>query len=114
MDYSNYIVPTGKLMFSVPKQNYNICFHKDGQEIGKFDFNGPKMVFTGDAEESAKVFVGWIAKSFEGRLEEERKEEREACAKVCEDNADDFSEGEWDSACMNCAALIRERSTNDD
>jgi hypothetical protein len=35
--------------------------------------------------------------------------EREACAKVCEDNADDLSEGDWDSACINCADHIRER-----
>ena len=38
-----------------------------------------------------------------------RADEREACAKVCEDNADDLSEGDWDSACINCADHIRER-----
>jgi hypothetical protein len=35
--------------------------------------------------------------------------EREACAKVCEDNATDLSEGDWDSACINCADHIRDR-----
>jgi hypothetical protein len=35
--------------------------------------------------------------------------EREACAQVCEDNADDLSEGDWDSACTNCSDLIRAR-----
>jgi hypothetical protein len=35
--------------------------------------------------------------------------EREACAKVCEDNATDLSEGDWDSACINCADKIRDR-----
>jgi hypothetical protein len=35
--------------------------------------------------------------------------EREACAKVCEDNATDLSEGDWDSACINCADKIRAR-----
>jgi hypothetical protein len=38
-----------------------------------------------------------------------RADEREACAKVCEDNADDLSEGDWDSACINCADHIRAR-----
>ena len=38
------------------------------------------------------------------------KAEREACAKVCEDNATDLSEGDWDSACINCADHIRARS----
>ena len=37
--------------------------------------------------------------------------EREACARVCEDNADDLSEGDWDSACLNCAEHIRSRGT---
>ena len=36
--------------------------------------------------------------------------EREACAKVCEENATDLSEGDWDSACINCADHIRTRS----
>ena len=36
-------------------------------------------------------------------------EEREACAKVCEENATDLSEGDWDSACINCADHIRAR-----
>jgi hypothetical protein len=35
--------------------------------------------------------------------------EREACAKACEDNATDLSEGDWDSACLNCADHIRAR-----
>jgi hypothetical protein len=35
--------------------------------------------------------------------------EREACAKLCEDNANDLSEGDWDSACINCATVIRAR-----
>ena len=36
-------------------------------------------------------------------------EEREACAKVCDENATDLSEGDWDSACINCADHIRAR-----
>jgi hypothetical protein len=55
------------------KPNYNICFHNHGQEIGKLDFNGPELVFTGNAEQSALVFIDWVAKSFVSRLEQERK-----------------------------------------
>jgi len=36
-------------------------------------------------------------------------QEREACAKVCEKNANDFSEGDWDPACISCADHIRAR-----
>jgi hypothetical protein len=79
---------TGQLSVFNIKPNYNITFHRNenginGTEVGKFDFNGPKMVFTGDAEESARVFIDWIARSFAGRLEEERQAERDRLAKEC-------------------------------
>ena len=35
--------------------------------------------------------------------------EREACVRVCEENADDGTEGEWDSACISCANHIMAR-----
>jgi len=113
MDEPKYsFKPTGQLHFLDSKPNYNISFHNNGQEIGKLDFNGPALVFTGDAEESAKVFIDWIARSFAGRLEEERKAEREACAKVCEAVA----MGEYDTpefwregVAYTCAAAIRAR-----
>jgi len=80
----------GQFAFRDIKPNYNISFHNNseggtGKEVGKLDFNGPALVFTGDAEESAKVFIDWVARCFHGRLEEERKAEREACAKVCDE-----------------------------
>jgi len=59
------------------KPNYNITFHNNidtsgaGRQVGRMDFNGPEMVFEGDAEESAKVFIDWIARAFKGRLDEE-------------------------------------------
>jgi hypothetical protein len=79
---------TGQLAILDLKPNYNISFHNNseggtGKEVGKLDFNGPALVFTGDAEESAKVFIDWIASSFAGRLEEERKAERDRLAKEC-------------------------------
>jgi hypothetical protein len=91
MDEINYsFKPTGQVQAFNFKPDYNISFHNNseggtGKEVGKLDFNGPALVFTGDAEESAKVFIDWIARCFAGRLEEERKAEREACAKVCEE-----------------------------
>ena len=120
MDEINYsFKPTGQLSVSNFKPNYNISFHNNseggtGKEVGKLDFNGPKLVFTGDAEESAKVFIDWIARSFHGRLEEERKAEREACAKVCDElsppcgyNLTETSF--WDVTSLECAAAIRAR-----
>jgi hypothetical protein len=57
----------------MPKPSYNITFYRDGGEkAGELDFNGPEMKFTGNAEESAKVFFNWIAQSFSRRLKDER------------------------------------------
>lgn len=67
------------------KPNYKITFHKYGdKQIGVLDFNGPAMIFEGDAEGSAKVFFDLIAQSFARRLEDERKATREACANEIE------------------------------
>jgi hypothetical protein len=76
-EYSFNFKQPGQFSMLAPAKNYNISFHNNGQEIGKLDFNGPALVFTGDAEESAKVFIDWVARNFAARLEEER----EACAK---------------------------------
>lgn len=99
--------PTGHISVFNIKPDYNIAFHNNGKEIGKLDFNGPALVFTGDAEESAKVFIDWVASSFAARLEEERKAEREACAKVC-DWYVDYSSNPMNFA-ENCAQEIRSR-----
>ena len=66
------------------KPNYNLTFHRDGQQIGKFDFNGPEMIFEGDAAESAQVLVDCVANAFHSRLEEERKSELDACCDLLE------------------------------
>jgi len=72
------------------KPDYNISFHNNrdtgglGKMVGKLDFNGPELVFTGDAAESAKVFMDCIATAFKGRLEEERKSELDACCDLLE------------------------------
>jgi hypothetical protein len=93
MDEIKYSIKpaTGQLYIGQIKPNYSITFQNNseggtGKEVGKLDFNGPSLVFTGDAEESAKVFIDWVARSFAGRLEDERKAEREACAKVADEH----------------------------
>lgn len=61
-----------KLSVTAPKPNYLLSFNnKEGKHVGGFDFNGQKMVFTGEAEESAQIFVDWIATAFAARLKEE-------------------------------------------
>jgi len=91
------------------KPNYNITFHRDGKQVGVLDFNGPEMTFTGDADESAKVFFDFIAGWFKGRLEQERVDEREACAKVCEEVGEE-SDSFTRDILRSTAAAIRARS----
>ena len=46
-----------------------------------------------------------------------REDEREACAKVCEEgiaNADDWNSAHWDQACENRAWAIRDRGGKHD
>ena len=54
--------------------------------------------YTGSLDQMLKRFTKLVA-----------AREREACAKVCEENADDGTEGVWDDACFNCATHIRDR-----
>lgn len=121
------------------KPNYNITYYRDGIQVGVLDFNGPEMVFTGNADESAKLFFDFIAKSFKARLEQERADERnswpaemeamerqvniltdalaqerEACAKVCDDLPlpPDVARSDasiWEVATLDCAEAIRAR-----
>jgi hypothetical protein len=96
INWTQATVPDKILSVGNIKPNYNISFHNNGKEVGKLDFNGPALVFTGEAEESAKVFIDWIAQSFAGRLEEERKAEREAFNKERQQYADWLDEAAAD------------------
>ena len=88
-DTTQFYMPTGQLQVANFKPNYNLTFHNNheggtGKQVGKLDFNGPELVFEGDADESAKVFIDWIANAFHGRLEQERKSELDACCDLLE------------------------------
>jgi hypothetical protein len=77
----NNLKYTGNISVADFKPNYNISFQNHaGEKVGTLDFNTGKLVFTGNAEESAKVFIDFIAKSFAKRLEEERRAERNKLA----------------------------------
>ena len=79
IDWKDYSIPVDKmktLSIGNIKPSYNMTFHRDGKQIGVLDFNGPEMVFSGDMDESAKVFFDFIARSFKARLEQERADER--------------------------------------
>ena len=102
---SDIAIPVGTFAFHSPIQSYTINFHNGTEVVGRFDFNGPKMTFEGNADESVDLFVKALSHWFEGRLKQEREAEREACARVCMYmySLPDLANA-WD-----CAAAIRAR-----
>ena len=62
--------------------SYMLHFHKEGKEVGSFDFNEGKMHFEGNLTESGQIFVDWVMGAFKQRLEDAVKAEREACANL--------------------------------
>ena len=75
---------TGSISITQPKPDYHVTFTQGEKTIGRLDFNGDEMTFTGDADASAKKFMEFLSSYFAQRLKEEREKERELCAKVCE------------------------------
>jgi len=82
IDGDQFIIPLSPMIIGNQTPNNNMTFHSpDNTLLGTLDFNGSSLKFEGSAEDSAKVFIDWIAEVFSGRL----AEERERCAKLCDD-----------------------------
>ena len=112
IDWKDYSIPVNKmpaLSIGNIKPNYNMTFHRDGKQVGVLDFNGPEMTFTGDADESAKLFFDFIARSFKARLEQERADEREKCEVVAKQAAREAIVFAMDAEREACAKLAEER-----
>ena len=109
INWQDVTVPIEKMAaftFREMKMNYKFHFHNGGEIVGELDFNGPQMKFTGDLEESGRVFFEYLANMFQKRLEQERAAEREACAKVVEASPS----YDWHRFACEAAAAIRARS----
>lgn len=60
---------------SLFEPNHTITlFNKDIKEVGKLDFNGDKLKFEGDVEESTQVFIDFLLNAFNERIKEIKKE----------------------------------------
>ena len=50
--------------------SHYISFHnKENKEVGKLDFNGDKLVFEGNVEESAEKFIEFLLNTFNDKIE---------------------------------------------
>ena len=61
--------PTGETVelaqaLQIAQPSYTVSFHRDGKHIGTFDFNQSPATFTGDADDSAKIFVQAVIDQF--------------------------------------------------
>ncbi len=83
-----YAIPTEQLQrytLAAAKPNHRFVLCGEGnKEVASLDFNGPELVFTGDADKGAQVFLDFLAKYFHERLTRERKEELNACCDLLE------------------------------
>jgi len=71
---SNIWTVTTENTFS-PINKYTITLNKEDRVMGKLDFNGDKLKFEGDVEESAKIFFDFLLNAFNERIKEIEKEE---------------------------------------
>ena len=105
-----FTVDLGQFQVLNLKPNYNMTFHNASGVIGTLDFNGPELVFTGNAEESAKVFIDWIAQTFHGRIKEAELRGREAMRKECVTRliarANQLNMGSTQRAVSHCVDLL--------
>jgi hypothetical protein len=84
-DTTNYLVPTSQVYaLSNIVPNHNITLSNAQGQVGKLDFNGPQLVFTGEADKSAQVFLDWVSHYFDQRLKDERQAELNACCDLLE------------------------------
>ena len=67
-DTNLYVSKTNTAFVNI-KPSYNMIFSNDTGVVGKLDFNGPVLVFTGDADESAKLFINAVKQWFHGRMQ---------------------------------------------
>jgi hypothetical protein len=83
LDTTDYLVSTGQLYtISDIKPNHNITLSNADGQVGCLDFNGPQLVFTGEADKAAQVFLDWVSKYFDQRLKDEREAGRKEAEEV--------------------------------
>lgn len=70
MGYSVAVTPSNATIGFHDITSHYISFkNKENKEVGKLDFNGDKLVFEGDVEESAKKFMDYLLMVFENKID---------------------------------------------
>lgn len=80
IDWSNFTIQSDpKIEIRQPITPSAFCFHggTDIGEVGRFEVIDGQMRFTGDVDEAGKVMIEWFLKSFNDRIEADKKAVRE-------------------------------------
>lgn len=82
-----------------------------GDNIGTLKFSDQTIKFEGNADKSATILFDFVAKQFDEHLRNLIAAEREACAKIADDMAEDVVRFEFNQiiALDRCAEAIRAR-----
>ena len=74
--YKDGVKYEGEISFFKPDYSIKFIFNKDNgtKVIGCLDFNSDKLKFEGDMEESAKIFMEYLLKAFNNKIEEIKAE----------------------------------------
>lgn len=107
--------PRANMSIQQSKPDYNICFHQDGKQIGKLDFNSGTVKFEGNFEESAVRFVEYLSTQFSRRLRDEQIAAAKLLAELVtfeladEVEIDDAYRKGFNDAMQACRAMFRKQ-----
>ena len=57
--------------------SYNLCFRNETEQIGRLDWGSGKLVFVGNAEESAMKLFDWFKHLIDVYIQNERNNQKE-------------------------------------
>lgn len=65
MDDDLYYNDSAKLELRKPDTGFNLTFHDDGEEVGRFWYEDDKLHFEGKATDASRIFTDFVIQLFE-------------------------------------------------
>ena len=108
------IRPEGYVQIAPQTPNHTIAFNgPNGREIGRMDFNSGEMVFTGDASQSAQVFIEWCRKTWkEARTKDRADVLQQVIDGLLEESSGELYSDEEKVAILSCIQRVQEMRMN--
>ena len=102
--------PKGYTQIGPETPNHTIAFNgPNGKEIGRMDFNSGELVFTGDASQSAQVFIEWCRKTWkEARAKDKADVLQKVIDGLLEESSGELYSDEEKIAILSCIQRVQE------